>query len=178
MRGNKLIIVPLLLGSVLASAQTIFPTGTTIYKPDEAYSSYILISDHTSVGNHPNAKVREEGAGKFPDDIRLIDMNGNLLHTWKVDPYFNKRSRLLPNGNLVCVGLNKTIIEYDWDGKVVWTHQGIGSVNDLRVLRNNNRLLLAHEPMPEASQSYSMIVLSEPTHTRLPLGSNRLLLLK
>ncbi len=45
-----------------AVAQTVFPTGTTIYKPDEASSSYILISDHTAVGNHPSARVRAEGA--------------------------------------------------------------------------------------------------------------------
>ncbi len=67
----------------LVSAQTVFPTGTTIYNPAEAYSSYILISDHTAVGNHPSAKVRAQGEGKSPDDIRLIDMNGNVVHTWK-----------------------------------------------------------------------------------------------
>ena len=114
-----------------ATAQTVFPTGTTIYYPDRAYGSYILISDHNAVGNHPEAKVRES-ATTPPDDVRLIDMNGNVVHSWKVDPYFNKRSRLLPNGHLVTVGENKTIIEYDWDGNVVWTHEGIGSVNDLR----------------------------------------------
>ena len=134
-------------------SQTVFPTGTTIYDPNEAYSSYVLISDHTSVGNHPRASVREGGEANVPDDIRLIDMNGNVVHTWKVDPFFNKRSRLLPSGNLVTVGLNRTIIEYDWDGKVVWTHEGIGSMNDMRVLPNNNRLLLAHEPMPEEFQN-------------------------
>ena len=84
-------------------AQTVFPTGTTIYDPTEAYSSYILISDHTAVGNHPSARVRAEGAGASPGDIRLIDMNGNVVHTWEVAPYFNKRSRLLPSGNLVYV---------------------------------------------------------------------------
>jgi len=136
----------------LALAQTIFPTGTTIYDPAEAYSSYILISDHNAVGNHPDAKVREGGAENFPDDIRLIDMNGNVVHTWTVVPNFNKRSRLLPNGNLVYVGPNKTIYEYDWDGNVVWTHEGIGSVNDMRVLPNNHRLLIAHEPIPEEFQ--------------------------
>ena len=31
-------------------------------------------------------------------------MNGNVVHTWEVVPFFNKRSRLLPNGNLVYVG--------------------------------------------------------------------------
>ena len=129
---------------------TIFPTGTTIYNPDESYSSYILISDHSSQGNHPSAKVRAESTP--PDDIRLIDMNGNVVHTWKVTAYFNKRSRLLPNGHLVYVGPNETVTEYDWDGNVVWEHQGIASVNDMRILPNNNRLFIAHEPLPDEFQ--------------------------
>jgi hypothetical protein len=78
-----------------ATAQTVFPTGTTIYNPAEAHSSYILISDHTAVGNHASASVRA-AAGGSPSDIRLIDMNGNVVHTWEVAPYFNKRSRLPP----------------------------------------------------------------------------------
>ena len=135
-----------------ALAQTVFPTGTTIYDPAEAYSSYILISDHTAVGNHPSASVRVEAGRQSPSAIRLIDMNGNVVHTWEVAAYFNKRSRLLSNGNLVYVGPNRTIYEYDWDGNVVWSHQGIGSVNDIRVLPNNNRLLIAHKPIPEEFQ--------------------------
>ena len=134
-----------------ALAQSVFPTGTTIYNPAEAYSSYVLISDHTAVGNHSSARARAEDPGT-PSDIRLIDMNGNVVHTWEVAPYFNKRSRLLPSGNLVYVGPNRTIYEYDWDGNVVWTHEGIGSVNDMRILPNNNRLLLAHEPIPEGAR--------------------------
>jgi hypothetical protein len=129
---------------------TVFPTGTTIYKPSEAYSTYILIADHSSVSNHPSAKVRAEGS--VPDDIRLVDMNGTVVHTWKVEPYFNKRARLLPNGNLVYVGPNQTIFEYDWDGNEIWRHEGIASVNDLRLLPNGNRLLIAHEPLPEEFQ--------------------------
>ena len=129
---------------------TIFPTGTTIYKPSQAYSSYILISDHSSVGNHPDATVRAEGT--VPDDIRLIDMNGNVVHTWNVATTFNKRSRLAPNGHLLYAGPNRTIIEYDWDGNVVWTHEGIGSINDLRWLPNNNRLLIAHQLIPDEFQ--------------------------
>ena len=129
---------------------TVFPTGTTIYKPSESYNSYILISDHSSSGNHPSAEVRAQSI--VPDDVRLIDMNGNVVHTWTVAPTFNKRSRLLPNGHLLYVGPNRTIIEYDWDGNVVWTHEGIGSINDMRWLPNNNRLLLAHEPIPDEYQ--------------------------
>lgn len=129
---------------------TIYPTGTTIYDPDAAYSSYILISDHAEMGNHPSAAVRVQS--KIPGDVRLIDMNGTVVHTWNVDPYFNKRSRLLPNGHLVFAGSDKTIFEYDWDSNVVWQHKGIGSVNDLRVLPNGNRLLIAHEPIPQYAQ--------------------------
>lgn len=130
----------------LAAYPSVYPTGTTIYKPSEAHSSYILISDHSTTGNHSEAAVRAQGA--IPDDIRLIDMNGNVVHTWTVAPNFNKRSRLLPSGNLVYAGPNRTMYEYDWDGDVVWTHQGIGAQNDFRVLPNGNRLLLAHEPVP------------------------------
>ena len=138
-------------GTVAFAYPTIYPTGTTIYNPDEAHSSYILISDHADLGNHPSAAVRAQS--KAPDDVRLIDMNGNVVHAWTVAPYFNKRSRLLPNGNLLFAGPDKTIIEYDWDSVVVWQHQGIGSVNDLRILPNGNRLLIAHEPIPETAQA-------------------------
>ena len=144
------VVLSLAIAYWAAAYPTIFPTGTTIYNPDESYSSYILISDHSSQGNHPSAKVRAESTP--PDDIRLIDMNGNVVHTWKVTAYFNKRSRLLPNGHLVYVGPNETATEYDWDGNVVWEHEGIASVNDMRILPNNNRLFIAHEPLPDEFQ--------------------------
>ena len=88
-----------LLTTTVIAYPTVYPTGTTIYDPAAAHSSYILISDHASLGNHPSATVRAQSVA--PDDVRLIDMNGNVIHTWIVDPYFNKRSRLLPNGNLL-----------------------------------------------------------------------------
>ena len=37
------------------AAPTIFPTGTTIYKPGDSYSSYILIADDASLDNHPGS---------------------------------------------------------------------------------------------------------------------------
>ncbi|HJN95057.1 MAG TPA: arylsulfotransferase family protein [Gammaproteobacteria bacterium] len=145
--GVLLVALPMFLAF---PAPTVFPTGTTIYYPDQAHGSYILVSDHNNVSNHPQASVRAQGV--VPDDVRLIDMNGNVVHAWRVEPYFNKRSRLLPNGNLVTVGNNRRIVEYDWDGNIVWTHEGIGSVNDMRVLANGNRLLVAHDPMPAEFQ--------------------------
>ena len=74
-------LLSLAVACLVVAYPTVYPTGTTIYKPSESYSSYILISDHASLGNHPSAKVRAES--EIPDDIRLIDMNGNVVHTWK-----------------------------------------------------------------------------------------------
>ena len=60
------ILAVVLVGVAITSSAvpypTVFPTGTTIYKPSEAYSTYILIADHSSVSNHPSAKVRAEGS--------------------------------------------------------------------------------------------------------------------
>ena len=143
-------VIVMSVTGVVRAYPTIFPTGTTIYKPEKAHSSYVLVVDHSTTGNHPDAQVRARS--EIPDDIRLIDMNGNVVHRWTVAPTFNKRARLLPNGHLVYAGPDQTIYEYDWDGRIVWTHEGIGSVNDLRVLPNGNKLLLAHQPIPDEFQ--------------------------
>lgn len=55
-----------------ADAQTVFPTGTTIYDPAEAYSSYVLISDHSAVGNHPSASFRAQAGGGSPEEARRV----------------------------------------------------------------------------------------------------------
>ena len=139
-----------LISSVAFGYPTVYPTGTTIYDPDNAYGSYILVADHNDRSNHPSAAARTEG--QVPGDIRLIDMNGNVVHTWNVVPYFNKRARVLENGHLLYAGPDKRVIQYDWDSNIVWEHKGIGSVNDLRILPNGNRLLIAHEPIPQSAQ--------------------------
>ena len=82
---NRLQILGLCTVSTVAFAYpTIYPTGTTIYNPDEAYSSYILISDHADRGNHPSAAVRARS--EIPDDVRLIAMHGDVVHVWTVAP--------------------------------------------------------------------------------------------
>ena len=84
---------------------SVYPTGTTIYYPNQCFNGYTCFRSH--------------------EGVVLIDMNGNVIHTWTVAPTFNKRSRLSPNGHLLYAGPNRTIIEYDWDGNIVWTHEGI-----------------------------------------------------
>ncbi len=103
------LIILVYASTIVFAYPTVYPTGTTIYDPGEAYSSYVLISDHADKGNHPSAAVRMQS--QVPSDVRLIDMNGNVVHTWNIDPYFNKRSRLLSNGHIVFVGSDKNIVE-------------------------------------------------------------------
>jgi hypothetical protein len=58
--------LPLLIAVFLANASatpTVFPTGTTIYDPTKAYSSYVLFSA-------PDGKTH------------LIDMDGNSVKEW------------------------------------------------------------------------------------------------
>jgi len=127
---------------------TIYPTGTTIYKPNESYNSYILIVEGHTLSNHPSADVRAKG--ELSTEVRLIDMNGNDVHTWKVSPSFNKRCRLRENGHLLHGDAKqKEIIEYDWEGNVVWRYQGLRTKNDLRWLPNDNRLVLTAEIVPK-----------------------------
>ena len=61
MLSTSFILLALAVLTHPAFAQTVFPTGTTIYDPAEAHSSYILISDHSAVGGHPSASVRAQG---------------------------------------------------------------------------------------------------------------------
>ena len=42
-------IAPGLISSVALGYPTVYPTGTTIYDPDNAYSSYILIAEQPGV---------------------------------------------------------------------------------------------------------------------------------
>ena len=67
------------------------------------------------------------------DRTYLIDMEGNIVHTWKHDhPAFY--AELLPNGNLLRAekiagspvnfgGWYGLLREYAWDGKVVWEYK-------------------------------------------------------
>ena len=64
-----------LISSVAFGYPTVYPTGTTIYDPDNAYSGYILVADHNDRSNHPSAAARTEG--QVPGDIRLL---GELVY--------------------------------------------------------------------------------------------------
>ncbi len=91
--------------------QTVFPTGTTIYKPEKCFNGYTL---------YPTQKV---GAV-------LVDMNGNVVRDW---PDFDSfMINLLPGGSLLGGQSGRvtpyynhtwgadTVVQESWDGKQQW----------------------------------------------------------
>ena len=98
------------VGAVLA-APSVYPTGTTIYDPDRAFSGYTVL---TPLG--------EQAAV-------VIDMNGEVVKAW--DGFVNSAGgpvRILPGGHVVAaVGSNPPkqeslgLEQRDFDGNVVWS---------------------------------------------------------
>lgn len=92
---------------------TVFPTGTTIYKPEKCFNGYTL---------YPSMK---DGVGAV-----LIDMNGTIVKTW---PKFESfMINLLPGGTLLGGQVGRIsqsydhawgaddVVQEDWAGNVQW----------------------------------------------------------
>src|SRR4030095_3584796 len=96
--------------AVSGAAQTVFPTGTTIYDPDRAWKGYTVLSPLQTQA------------------VLVIDMNGNVVKRW--DGYNNSAggpARVLPGGYVVSAsGANPPhqesleLVERDFDGRVLW----------------------------------------------------------
>lgn len=163
MRKLSLLSAFIILGASMAAtamaAPSIYPTGTTIYDPAKAENGYVLISvDYKNVYSRVdskgvyNSKPDYKGGVPRPDDsdeIFLIDMNGNVVNRWK-DLGDNKKVYLLPNGNILSISEPQSaVIEYDWDGNVVWKYATkLGPHHDGRRLENGNTLILCYEKVP------------------------------
>ena len=91
------------------SYPSVYPTGTTIYKPEKCFSGYTIF------------QAKEVGA-------LLIDMNGSEVQLWKdLHGFPNK---LLPGGQVMghlAERNNKygmqdqtDLVQVDWDGNIVW----------------------------------------------------------
>ena len=56
---------------------SVYPTGTTIYDPKKSFNGYTLYSP----------MIGQRGATDFyskPCKAYLVDMNGNVVHEWKL----------------------------------------------------------------------------------------------
>lgn len=95
------------------------PTGVHVWDRTAAYDGYTLLS--------PN----------MTKDVYLVDMNGDVVHSWKTQGMPGLYAELLPNGNLLrgirynpkivpFGGVSGGVQEIDWDGNVVWEHKLYG----------------------------------------------------
>ena len=92
------------------AAQSVYPTGTTIYDPNRAWGGYTVLSPLNTQA------------------VIVIDMNGNVVKQW--DGYVNSAggpARIFPDG--VVMGANGTnpphqesveLIQRDFEGHVLW----------------------------------------------------------
>ena len=115
---------------------TVFPTGTTIYKPEQCFNGYTL---------YPSMK---HGVG-----AQLIDMNGNVVRSW---PEFDGfMINLLPEGRILGGKTGRftnvydhthgadDVVQEDWDGNVEWqfnraTEYEIDGVTDWSARQNHD----------------------------------------
>ncbi len=97
----SLVILP----STVFAFPSVYPTGTTIYKPEKCWNGYTMLM------SYPGAL--------------LIDMNGNEVKKWNDDGA--GPNRILPGGYLMkpmrAAGKGKgvtSLVQMDWDGNIVW----------------------------------------------------------
>jgi hypothetical protein len=130
--------------SVSAYQALVGPTGVLIYKKDKVYDGYTLYAPLTSKKTY------------------LIDMEGNIVHTWDSEYYPGLYAELLPNGNLLRAGrpmpiqycgidgVGGYVEEFDWSGKVVWRFTDMYNKNVVQHhcfqrLPNGNTMILGWE---------------------------------
>jgi hypothetical protein len=102
-------LICFLVPSTAISFPSVYPTGTTIYQPENTWSGYTLF-------NAPG------GAGAI-----LIDMNGEEVRRW--DAYWGHPPRILPGGHIMGgIGQREpyqetiALTQQDWDGNIVWQY--------------------------------------------------------
>lgn len=93
-------------------------------------------------------------------EIHLIDMNGRLIHTWRLPSELGSHGILLPNSNLLCSvkapeeslkdfeGISGKLIEVDWDNNIVWEYENPCMHHDFYRSPDGNTFLLKWVPAP------------------------------
>ncbi len=110
--------------------------GVLQYNPDKSTKGYTLF---TPLGQY---------------NSYLIDMNGKVVHQWDLPNDVGNYAYLLENGNLLAAIRTEEagpslpakgghLIEYDWEGNVVWEHIDHMQHHDFRRKPNGNTLYVA-----------------------------------
>lgn len=120
--------------------------SVTFYRPDIAWKGFTLFTPMA-----PN-----------PSTTWLIDMQGRLMHRWKLHGWVRMHAVLLPNGNLLYGILTPggplpdlpftggAVIEADWDGNIVWKYEDPSlHSHDFYRMKNGNTLVTRFTPVPD-----------------------------
>ncbi len=111
---------------------------------------------------------------------RLIDMEGNAVHEWRLKSRDANYGRMLPNGNLfsneremslgpeLWAGKGGAMREYDWDGNLVWEHVDEMQHHDARMLPNGHCIYIAWKKL---SKNQAKKVKGGLPGTEMPDGS-------
>ena len=102
---------------VLFAAPSVFPTGTTIYKPEKCWNGFNLIGP-SWWGRH---------------STYLADMNGNVMKTW--EGLMGHSAKMLPGGHITGqYGQRKMAVPHqlDFEGNVVWKYDGAYVSHDVQ----------------------------------------------
>ena len=103
-------VVILACAVALGRAQSVYPTGTTIYDPDRAWNGFTVLSPLAGPA------------------VLVIDMNGNVLKRWEgFNDSAGGPARILPGGFVVAASGARPphqesleLVERDFAGNVVW----------------------------------------------------------
>ena len=135
-----------------------YESGVTLYDRSKAFTGYTLF---TYMPRRAAAEPNEA-----PGEVYLMDMQGNIVHTWKTiyPPWY---ARLMPDGHLVVVqrcskpsprrpgydefhmgGATGMMMELDWDSRVLFQHFDPNMHHDFRKLPNGNYVYVRWEEVP------------------------------
>lgn len=121
-------------------------TGLRGHDPDRAFQGFTLFSPLPSSNR----------------TVYLIDMSGNVVHTWTTpyppgqSGYLTERGTLFFNGqipNASHVGQapyrGGAALEMDWNGRILWEVKHPDHNHDGIRLRNGNVMLICQKPLPD-----------------------------
>jgi hypothetical protein len=98
------------------------------------------------------------------DAVYLLDIDGRIVHQWKVPSFQPGYGYLLPGGNLLVRGQHVVdevvkvgepagkadiLLELDWDSNEIWRWEHETFHHDMARLPNGNTLVIIWESMPE-----------------------------
>ena len=174
---HLLIVGACLLPTAALAMPQVYPTGTTIYKPEKAYNGFTLI------------------AGGTP---RMIDMNGNLVNEWSASGVNGFPAKPLPGGSILTTGPRWkgliddgiTLVQLDWNGKTEWEFRNFLEVpNDGSAPADQKNMMIStqhhdmqrrsspvyHVPGVDMPKSGNMLILGHEWHVNPAINDNLLM---